>query len=189
LKYRLMTQFTSFVAVEEMVVTDGGKPRRVDVPVEMPHGVSYEGVFGGREGDQIIMTAMAPRQMRAAVGNTGFVGGAVASQPLSPPPPPQVAPAAVRRSASAEAMGMGVDLGREAKIDPTLLGRTGKVLVQVWLVDASDAAVAKLKALGFELTARRATMKMVIGRIDAGRLKALSELAAVKYVAAGPVMK
>jgi hypothetical protein len=86
-------------------------------------------------------------------------------------------------------MGMGVDLGREAKIDPTLLGRTGKVLVQVWLVDASDAAVAKLKALGFELTARRATMKMVIGRIDAGRLKALSELAAVKYVAAGPVMK
>ena len=34
LDYRLMTQFTSFVAVEEMIVTDGGQPRRIDVPVE-----------------------------------------------------------------------------------------------------------------------------------------------------------
>jgi uncharacterized protein YegL len=46
LNFRLMTQFTSFVAVEEMTVTDGGTPRKIDVPVEMPEGVSHEGVFG-----------------------------------------------------------------------------------------------------------------------------------------------
>ena len=34
LDYRIMTQFTSFVAVEEMIVTEGGKPRRIDVPVD-----------------------------------------------------------------------------------------------------------------------------------------------------------
>jgi Ca-activated chloride channel homolog len=39
IEYRLMTQFTSFVAVEERVVTTGGKSRRVDVPVEVPKGV------------------------------------------------------------------------------------------------------------------------------------------------------
>jgi hypothetical protein len=39
-----MTQFTSFVAVEEMVVTDGGQPRRIDVPVEVPEGVNREAV-------------------------------------------------------------------------------------------------------------------------------------------------
>jgi TonB family protein len=50
LEYRLMTQFTSFVAVEEMTVTDGGQPRRIDVPVEMPEGVSREGVFGEESG-------------------------------------------------------------------------------------------------------------------------------------------
>jgi Ca-activated chloride channel family protein len=44
LEYRLMTQFTSFVAVEEMTVTDGGQPRRVDVPVELPEGVSPKAV-------------------------------------------------------------------------------------------------------------------------------------------------
>lgn len=49
LEYRLMTQFTSFVAVEEVTVTDGGQPRRIDVPVEMPEGVSHDGVFGSLE--------------------------------------------------------------------------------------------------------------------------------------------
>ncbi|HEX8089250.1 MAG TPA: VWA domain-containing protein, partial [Blastocatellia bacterium] len=46
LDYRLMTQFTSFVAVEEMTLTDGGGSRRVEVPVEMPEGMSHRGVFG-----------------------------------------------------------------------------------------------------------------------------------------------
>jgi Ca-activated chloride channel homolog len=49
LEYRLMTQFTSFVAVEETILTDGGQPRRIDVPVEMPEGMSHEGVFGVNE--------------------------------------------------------------------------------------------------------------------------------------------
>ena len=40
IEYRLMTQFTSLVAVEEMIVTDGGQPRRIDVPVEVPEGVN-----------------------------------------------------------------------------------------------------------------------------------------------------
>ena len=48
LKFRLMTQFTSFVAVEESTVTKGGVPTKVEVPVELPHGVSYEGIFGVR---------------------------------------------------------------------------------------------------------------------------------------------
>jgi Ca-activated chloride channel family protein len=46
LDYRLMTQFTSFVAVEEMIVTDGGQPRRIDVPIEVPEGVNRARVFG-----------------------------------------------------------------------------------------------------------------------------------------------
>lgn len=42
LEYGLMTQFTSFVAVEEMTLTDGGEPRRVDVPVELPEGMKEQ---------------------------------------------------------------------------------------------------------------------------------------------------
>src|SRR5438270_3147065 len=46
LDYRLMTQFTSFVAVEEMIVTDGGQPRRIDVPIEVPESVNRQTTFG-----------------------------------------------------------------------------------------------------------------------------------------------
>jgi hypothetical protein len=54
LEYRLMTQFTSFVAVEEMVVTDGGQPRRIDVPVEVPEGMNRNAVLGAEvDGAQI----------------------------------------------------------------------------------------------------------------------------------------
>src|SRR5712692_1016398 len=53
LDYRLMTQFTSFVAVEEMIVTDGGQPRRIDVPVEVPEGVNRAAVFG-RESEALV---------------------------------------------------------------------------------------------------------------------------------------
>src|SRR5260370_2673129 len=52
LEYRLMTQFTSFVAVEEMIVTDGGQPRRIEVPVEVPEGMNRAAVFGGEFGDK-----------------------------------------------------------------------------------------------------------------------------------------
>ncbi len=38
LTFGMMTQFTSFVAVEDSIPTDGIEPRRVDVPVESPAG-------------------------------------------------------------------------------------------------------------------------------------------------------
>ena len=48
LEHRLMTRYTSFVAVEESFKVDtDGTIRKVVVPVPMPEYVSYEGVFGG----------------------------------------------------------------------------------------------------------------------------------------------
>ncbi|MGA9770704.1 MAG: VIT and VWA domain-containing protein [Blastocatellia bacterium] len=99
LNYRLMTQFTSFVAVEEMTVTEGGEPRRVDVPVEMPEGVSHEGVFG-KESDGKVerLQTLASLQRAPMSGNAqsgqsagrGVIGGVTSNQPA---PPPKSAPA------------------------------------------------------------------------------------------------
>ncbi|HMG74197.1 MAG TPA: VIT and VWA domain-containing protein [Pyrinomonadaceae bacterium] len=83
LDYRLMTQFTSFVAVEEMIVTDGGQPRRIDVPVEVPEGVNRAAVFGREtEGDSIGYVAggvlnarMASPMARRVVTRSGAVSG------------------------------------------------------------------------------------------------------------------
>lgn len=50
LKHHILTQYTSFVAVEEKTEkTKSGKIKTVTVPVEMPDGVSYEGVFGEQQ--------------------------------------------------------------------------------------------------------------------------------------------
>lgn len=46
-QYQIMTQFTSFVAVEKARVTIGGKPRLVHVPIELPAGTDWSGFFGG----------------------------------------------------------------------------------------------------------------------------------------------
>jgi Ca-activated chloride channel family protein len=88
LEYRLMTQFTSFVAVEEMTVTDGGQPRRVDVPVEMPEGVSHDGVFGTEEAVSVNAPAplqagvMAPSGSLTPRAGGGYAGGRGAGQPV-----------------------------------------------------------------------------------------------------------
>lgn len=46
LTYRLLSEYTAFVAVsEEVRVERDGSSRRVQVPVEVPQGVRYEGIF------------------------------------------------------------------------------------------------------------------------------------------------
>jgi Ca-activated chloride channel homolog len=50
LEYKLLSQYTAFVAVsEEVRVNPEGKKQTVQVPVELPQGVSYEGIFGNDE--------------------------------------------------------------------------------------------------------------------------------------------
>jgi Ca-activated chloride channel family protein len=113
LEYRLMTQFTSFVAVEEMTVTDGGQPRRIDVPVEIPEGVSREAVFGG-ESDQAFdrtnksnpfnrmdMSARLSKPPKVAYQSQSVGGGNALPPPPSKPiqgaaPTPQAESSATR---------------------------------------------------------------------------------------------
>ena len=52
LEYRLLTQFTSFVAVEEIIKTQGGQPIKVEVPVELPQGMNRETTLG--EDDEVV---------------------------------------------------------------------------------------------------------------------------------------
>ncbi len=73
LAHRLVSAYTSFVAVEERIEVAGGVPRKVVVPVEMPEGVSYEGVFGEAG-------AMATSCGKMQVCNSGGAPGAPTSQ-------------------------------------------------------------------------------------------------------------
>lgn len=65
LNYRLLSKYTAFVAVtEEVRVDPDGQTRRVEVPVELPEGVSYEGIFGDQaEVADTVPASGAPRVM------------------------------------------------------------------------------------------------------------------------------
>ncbi|MDQ2732639.1 MAG: VWA domain-containing protein, partial [Armatimonadota bacterium] len=71
LENRLMSQWTSFVAVEQRIVNVGGQQKIVDVPVELPEGVAHKGIFGGSARGQAISSAEAIQTNTQAGGGGG----------------------------------------------------------------------------------------------------------------------
>jgi len=219
IEYRLMTQFTSFVAVEEVVVTDGGQPRRIDVPVEVPVGVNPDAIGEGyllkKEmamksmpmlsartlpvAGGVISTRRSSRGMGVGAGTGAGIGVASAS-----PAPPVNRPATVDMSVDAakepvdqRSIALTQKLHRSVfavverikKKDPLTAAdeagfiHNGRAEVQVWLTEKSDAALAKLKELGFEVVLDAKNSKLIVGRIAIDKLEALADLKFVKYVA------
>src|SRR6185369_10592078 len=116
IEYRLLTQFTSFVAVEEMVVTDGGKPRRIDVPVEVPEGVKREAVdpsapmaqYGFSMGAANKTVSRRMRGSGAGIG-TGSGGGAGGGGFRNTYPSPPNAPPTVSSVTASPRESLGTD--------------------------------------------------------------------------------
>ncbi|MBI3679277.1 MAG: VWA domain-containing protein [Acidobacteria bacterium] len=189
LEFRLMTQFTAFVAVEERVVTEAGKPRRIEVPVEMPEGVSYQGVFGERQE----AVAVAPASMPMSAFRTGGFVGRGGQPPVSGP----IALAdRVGKEAARDAREMDVPRTQStflAKLHPDVAAalagrltpafvRNGKAELKVYINGDGSAALQALKALGFEVIRHEQAMQLVIGRIALDKLEALARLSSVRYI-------
>jgi hypothetical protein len=158
--FRLMTQFTSFVAVEEKRVVEGGKPRLVQVPVEMPSGVSYEGVFGERE-ERVAKNMMyrgsmaAPAVMPAPAGNLGSFR--ISERRAQAQAVPAEEP---KRDADESQAKLAPELvtlvnGGSLPSYAAYAVTNGKVKVKVWLLDSSAAAMAALKKAGLEFSGQR----------------------------------
>lgn len=195
LQYRLMTQYTSFVAVEEKIITDGTTPRRVDVPVEMPEGVSYDGVFG-RERDEMKKTKVANTgvSLRAMPMIAAQSGGADRAQMAPPPPRPTPKPAERVVEKEEARKDMATNSQGPSKLHPSIAAiiaghqqasfiREGKADIQIWLTEKNATVIAQLKQLGFEVSADPSGSKLIIGRIAVEKLSQLSELKFVRFVA------
>ena len=86
LEHSLATQYTSFVAVEERTVVKDGKPVRIEVPVELPEGVSPLAVPGGN--GQMVQYGYLSRAKVASGVVGGVAAGSFSVQPSATPPPP-----------------------------------------------------------------------------------------------------
>jgi Ca-activated chloride channel homolog len=91
LTYRLLSEYTAFVAVsEEVRVEPDGTRRRVQVPVELPQGINYEGVFESEE--PIEQTRGGTRrfaQTRRPLAPSPATAGDSRQQPYQEKPQPQ----------------------------------------------------------------------------------------------------
>ena len=196
LNYRLLTQFTSFVAVEEMTLTEGGEPRRIDVPVEIPEGVSYEGVFGDRDWDSKGPTSglRAKRSIRSSLAAPPVSNmrpnriiersqGFAAQEQDWINPADQASPASKFHKALR-------DLRERMKTNAFVLTpddkrfvKQGKAEIQIWLSEINEETLRSLRHLGVELLGQPKMSQLVIGRIPISQLENLAQLKAVRYVA------
>jgi Ca-activated chloride channel homolog len=163
LAYKLMTQYTSFVAVEDKVVNEGGKSRRVEVPVEMPEGVRHDSVFGAEIMASARVNGIAQLQMSVAA-----------------------TPAFLPRTEPSPKPALTSDVRASAKLHPSLAGltETRKVDVLIWVTARSEDNLAALKQLGVELvSSTMAHGRLYVGRIEANKLAELARLAFVTYIA------
>lgn len=211
LRYRLLTQFTSFVAVEKVTVTAGGQPRTVAVPVEMPQGVSYEGVFG--DAGRVSGKHMAFRGATTMAGGMGWgmggggFGAVPAARPQSAAAPGTAPRQPIERRRMAELSDSQESADRErapaSKLAPeladlvaqlskhagektytvgTVTVRDGRVEVQIQLADLSEATVKKLLDLGVVELGRARSVRLLIGTVAPEKLEALAALEVVQRI-------
>lgn len=192
LEHGLVTQFTSFVAVEDRIVNEGGVQRRVTVPVELPDGVSYEGIFGDRAGQEELARGASPfsmsprsyarslpKQMREAFA--GVADSALAptegrarelersdAAALSADPQKRLAPVLLRllRGTSAETLGLEL--------------RDGQVRVKVTLAAGSKRLLSRMEKAG--LAIQLSAAEQATGWIEVDRLTELAALDGVERV-------
>jgi len=186
-EFRLMTPFTSFVAVEEMTVTVGGTPVTVVVPVELPEGVKYEGIFGQT-------TASSDLRLRAMPQSAAPLH--FSAKGVLPAPP------ILRDKTVAESVGERRDPAQLAstRLDGRLHGLAKKVAsegkdghlmvgalrviehqvdVMIYLHNTASETLDALTRLGFVQTGESKVARVVIGHLDVRHLEQLAQLEAV----------
>ncbi len=204
LEYRLISQYTSFVAVEQKVVNVGGRQRTVDVPIEMPEGVSYEGIFGAEDRlDSGLARSRMPAggvALMATPASAGLGGGGYAasapmretlarrsSVELKEKETRVLHDASSAKGRSAPASPDRRTLLRQTKLSESLReklakGFKGRLQVQVWLNNLPADGLKQLKTTGFAVVVELRTGKLLLGTIDASKLDALLSLPFVRAV-------
>lgn len=159
LRYALMTPYTSFVAVEEKTISEAGKLRTIEVPVEVP-----EGVDGRMAGAKTVKLAPA-----RAVG--GFIEAVSPASPMlrEERKDERILNAPVLQKLSAQL--------RAKTVSAETVG------VRLYLRDMSEATRKKLIAAGFRIIARPGGANLVVGEIAGTKLLALAAIPEVQLIA------
>jgi Ca-activated chloride channel homolog len=194
-EFQLVTQFTSFVAVEELTVTVAGEPITIAVPVEVPAGVSYEGVFGqatafaSTRSHPMMASGPVPRAMKslAHLGGSAPAERVIRQRQEEMRDAAERDPSMVMQAKLAEPLrGLDERVASTGKDGNLTLGKLRvvdhRVDVMVYLRDTSPQSIEALKQLGFVQTGESKTTRLLIGSIDVRQLAELAQLDAVIHI-------
>ncbi len=166
----IMSQWTSFVAVEKRVVNIGGKMRTIAVPVEMADGVSY--------GDMEMKRMRGNFAGMSGGGGAGYGGASVAASN-----PPATTGLAMKSDAKSGEVDKAMkDANPALKIHKSLKGKTGRLEVQILVRDWPADWKKQLEAAGLKVDGDAKDLKVVFGSLDAKALEALSKLTFVDEI-------
>ena len=207
LDFSIMTQYTSFVAVEEKIVNQGGRQETIQVPVDLTDGVNYDSV-ADKDDEKLGVRRGGGRGASITPGFAGGGSGGVSNTAANPAPtlaakPAQAQSGAILSTKSKQAAGRyGKDEAGEKKIATSmteaerqqsnidskldrrlLVAKSGKVDVQVWIKELKPSTLDKLAKLGLKVTKSDKELKIVFGTIDAKQLKKLVQIVEVNWVA------
>jgi len=110
LGYSLLTQFTSFIAIDSRVANTTGQISSVKQPLPLPKGVSNLAVPSQRMGGRSVSAEAAMPSMSA--GGAGVAGGSMRRAPARPASParrPSPAPRAKSSQADSRSWGLSAD--------------------------------------------------------------------------------
>ena len=156
LTYRLLSEYTAFVAVsEEVRVEPDGTRRRVQVPVEVPQGVRYEGIFES-EG--------AIDQTRGGTRVRTLAPSPVTAAPLRQQPYRELQPQQPKTARLQVVSAEGLDAGTIAALTQYLQSVTLPAGVSgetVWELSVQDGRVARVAILfeGFANDTQTSTLQ------------------------------
>jgi Ca-activated chloride channel family protein len=193
LEFGIMTEYTSFVAVEPRVVNIGGKSRTVRVPIEMADGVSFTAVDGIAP-KPVLMMGLASTQgttrniAPARGGMGGGLGGGLRST-TGGGPSRTVPNGLTIKSADPTSNSLLVEspeqrrkINTEQKIEKHLRTAKGQVEIQVFLNAVSDDVLKKIRELGVTIDVADKKLRMLFGTCDAKVLEKLAQIEAVDRV-------
>ena len=156
LTYRLLSEYTAFVAVsEEVRVEPDGTRRRVQVPVEVPQGVRYEGIFES-EG--------AIDQTRGGTRVRTLAPSPVTAAPLRQQPYRELQPQQPKTARLQVVSAEGLDAGTRAALTQYLQSVTLPAGVSgetVWELSVQDGRVMRVAILfeGFANDTQTSTLQ------------------------------
>lgn len=208
LDFGLVTPYTSFVAIENRVVNKGGRNRTVEVPVEMPDGVSHEGIFGADRGRVAGNVSAQSARKRPAVAAVPMI---MKSEPSAEAPAPPSLGRGDSRQVAADAPAMEAiqsssieekevdeladkdDNAISSKLAPALQalieGRPAKGVtvengwVEVYIEVSDMTVVDAIRRSGAKIVATTVSAKLVHARVrvsDLAKMSRMSEVTRIK---------